>query len=135
MRTFLEKLSNIRNSTPYPLRKLVVFGAFTSTFTYAAYKTTESKNDWLRLAFAGSIACMITEMCAFSMDSLNSKMKVHNQTNLTRFVRKMIWEETPSTFFWGMAAAYYGTLFYGLSFFYLYHMFKKFLRPMFSEEK
>ena len=86
MSSLLSQLQKKWLSQPYLLRRVTVFGLFSGSFAYASLKAKEAKSEALRLAFAGSIACMVTEMCAFGIDTLNSNMKVHRLSNLRKLI-------------------------------------------------
>ena len=114
-------------------RKFATFTIFTCSFCYLANRAWESKYDALWLGFAGAIASVFTEVGSYSVDTLNSRMKVNWEKNMRVLLRKLVKEEGVKSLFRGISLIYYGIITYAVVYFSLYSTLKKNLRPYFSE--
>ena len=102
------------------------FFAWSFMCGYSFQKARQSENEVLRLAAAGSLMTQIAELSFYYMDTINSRSKISAESiSMIRMLRNVINEEGAKALFRGITATYYGSTFYGFSYFFSYPWLKK----------
>jgi O-antigen/teichoic acid export membrane protein len=93
----------------------------TWTFWWCLNKARRSDNDLLKIAAAGSLTTHLVEMSFYFGDTINSRAKVQfDSLSIMRMLNTVLREEGAKALCQGIGATYYGSAFYGLSYFYTY---------------
>lgn len=104
----------------------MIFVAWSAGFARFLHKARQSKNEVLRLAAAGSVMTQISELSFYCLDTINSRSKISTESiSMMRMLRNVINEEGATALFRGIAATYYGSMFYGFTYFFSYPWLKK----------
>lgn len=91
----------------------------------------QSKQESLRLAFAGSISTCLMDCTTFSLDTINCRSKVLGEKLVKNRAEAF---KACQNLHRGVSASFYGSLFYGYAYFYLYHNFKRILLPFYNNQ-
>jgi hypothetical protein len=103
------------------LKSIAFFTVFTGGYAASLQKARSNKSEIVRLGAAGSISCMACETVFYFVDTLNMRSKVSTHSiSVRRLISHIIRTEGVRGFFKGASAAYYGSLFYGFSYFSIY---------------
>jgi hypothetical protein len=112
------------NKYPKHYAGYFIFG--TSFFTLA-YHVKYSKNEILKIGFAGSIAKLITDLIFHPIDVVNTRTKAlidHKDINSYKMIKRIFQKEGIFAFWRGASAAYYGAVFGGMIYFCTYKYLK-----------
>lgn len=102
-------------------RKMPSFVAFSFCYWRLMQKLRESENECKRLAAAGSLMTHCVEMAFYFGDTINSRSKVNQESlSMMRLLNNVLQAEGVNAFAKGINATYYGSVFYGFSYFYTY---------------
>jgi hypothetical protein len=114
------KLSNL---VYFHKRRILVFFGFSASYGVACYSMTNFPVEAVRLGVAGSLANMICETGFHIIDTVNIRSKVSDsatQSSTLQQVKKIYVKEGLYGFGRGFSACYYGSIFCGFSYFFLY---------------
>jgi hypothetical protein len=98
-----------------------------AAFAVIASKLKNSENEFLRMALGGCIAHTSVETGFHILDTINIRSKAnphHGSSNMLSLTQKIWAKEGIFGFFKGFSAAFYGSVFTGFTYFYLYKSFK-----------
>ena len=117
-------------------RRIAVGGAFCGVYYGICKHTVKSENELLRIGIAGSLANMIIETVFHIVDTVNIRSKVlaDNKSSTWQQVRQIYTKEGVYGFGRGFSACFYGSIFCGFSYFYLYKLVKHQLHDRFGEK-
>ena len=106
-------------------RRLLIGGAFTGSYLLLCKYATGFKSDVVRLGVAGSLANMVCECVFHVIDTINIRSKVQDSTqpqskSTFQQVRQIYTKEGLYGFGRGFSACFYGSIFCGFSYFFLY---------------
>ena len=102
-------------------RRLGVFGIATALYIGALYGYQNHKNEFIRMAFAGSLAHVICDVGFHFADTVNARLKVHSKYKNTYSLLHMIAkEEGIYGISKGISAWYYSAIIWGAMYFGLY---------------
>ena len=104
-------LKRIGNGFLFYKKRFYVFGAFSTVYLSALYKFRNHENEIVRMAMAGSISNMITEVSFHFADTVNTRSKL-NTKNLSayRMLSQIYTEEGMYGLSKGITASFYGSL-------------------------
>jgi hypothetical protein len=114
----------------YP-RHYAGYAAFSVGFYFLAQHYRESKNEIIRIGFAGSIAQFVTEIIFHPIDVINTRTKAeisHGNMNSYKMIRRIIDKEGMYGFWRGASATFYGALLGGLIYFSAYKWLKNYMK-------
>lgn len=104
-------------------------GTFLCGLCSLGMMSKKAKHESLWLAFAGAISACVTDCSTYSLDTINSRSKVLGE-KMVKSKAEMV--KACRSLNRGISASFYGSLFYGYVYFYLYNNFKKILRPFYN---
>ena len=106
-------------------KKIASFTVFTSAFWALMTHLRKSESEVDRIAAAGAVMVQFVELAYYFGDTLNSRSKVHQESlSLMRLLNNVLEAEGANAFAKGISATYYGSVFYGFSYFYSYSWLK-----------
>jgi hypothetical protein len=114
----------------YP-RHYAGYAAFSVGFYFLGQHYRYSKNEIVRIGFAGSIALFMTEFIFHPIDVINTRTKAeisHGNINSYKMIRRIIDKEGMFGFWRGASATYYGALLGGFIYFSAYKSLKNYLK-------
>ena len=114
----------------YP-RHYAGYAAFSVAFLFLANHHRKSKNEILRIGFAGSIAQFVTEFIFHPIDVINTRTKAeisHGNMNSYKMIRRIVDKEGMYGFWRGASATFYGALLGGLIYFSTYKSLKNLMK-------
>ena len=120
---------NIFNFIYFHKRRITVGTLFFMSYATICYKSTSIQNEGLRLGIAGSIANCMCECGFHIIDTINIRSKVVSKdvksSSTYQQVRQIYNKEGLYGFGRGFSACFYGSIFCGFSFFYIYKNIKR----------
>lgn len=101
--------------------KLASFVMFTSSYWYLLGKLRTSEDEVKRIAAAGSLMVNFVELSFYFGDTINSKSKVAQESiSFLKLLNNVLREDGANALTRGISLTYYGSIFYGGSYFYTY---------------
>ncbi len=101
--------------------RLASFITFTGTYWWLLKYLRKSENEVERLAGAGSIMVNIVELTFYFGDTINSKSKVAQESiSFMKLLNNVLKQDGANALWRGVSVTYYGSIFYGGSYFYTY---------------
>lgn len=117
--------SRVRDTMMRPTRMASFFIFTTSYWKLLEYLRTD-EDEVKRLAGAGSLVTHICELSFYLGDTINSKSKVSQDSlSMMRMLNNVLKEEGANGLAKGISATYYGSVLYGMTYFYTYPYLKK----------
>lgn len=114
------------------------YGLFALAFYGIASYSKDSKNEIIRIGFAGSIAQFITEILFHPIDVINTRTKAEiahkDNMNSSKMIRKIATKEGIYGFWRGASSTYYGALIGGMIYFSTYKYLKNHLKQYEDKE-
>lgn len=112
---------------------LLVCGSFSLAYAWLIRYSYKSDNHILRVAGAGSLTFLISELSFFPMDSLNLTQKLHSKNVSTMQMLKMVYNHYgPYGVYRGFTTSYYSATTAGFAFFGMYKYMKLKMREYFK---
>lgn len=121
---------NFLNQLYFHKRRIFVGSLFCTGYGTLCYNSRGIKSEAFRLGIAGSIATLVCECVFHIMDTVNIRMKVKTgdpsakQRSTLRYVTHIYKNEGPYGFAKGISACFYGAIFSGFVYFFLYKKIK-----------
>ena len=101
--------------------KLASFVVFTSGYWYLLGRLRKSDDEVKRIAGAGSLMVNFVELSFYFGDTINSRSKVAQESRSVLNMRNnVLKQDGANALTRGISVTYYGSIFYGASYFYTY---------------
>jgi hypothetical protein len=105
--------------------RIASFVGFTGSYWFLLSKLRQSDYEVYRLAGAGSLMVNIVETSFFCLDTINSRSKVCEESiSFIKLLNNTLKQDGANALMRGISVTYYGSIFYGGSYFYTYPWFK-----------
>lgn len=113
-------------------RFLTICGLFTLSYAMLVRSSYKSQNEIIRLAGAGSLSHLMTEICYFPLDSLNLTQKLQvNNISTSQMLRIVYNHYGPYGIYRGFTVSYYSSTSSGFFFFACYKSLKMKMKEIF----
>ena len=131
----MQRLKHLKNFFYFYRRRIGVNLVAVTSMALLAYKFKENKNEAVRIAVAGCFSHVCVESFFHMIDTVNIRSKANPSSSSTSMLTLMrnIWaKEGVIGFGRGFSAAFYGSVFSGFAYFFLYKYFKMFFTSNFD---
>lgn len=116
--------------------KLASFVAFTSGYWLILGHLRKSDDEIKRIAAAGSLMVNFVELSFYLGDTINSRSKVAQESlSFLNMLNNVLKQDGANALTRGISVTYYGSIFYGGSYFYSYPWLKKQGHDWFKERE
>ena len=114
-------LKGLLNNFIHNQKKVMSLAAFSSCFGVYLIMARRNQSEAIRLGAACCLVTMLVESSFYILDSVNSKSKVNQEAiSMIRMLNTVLREEGALGLVKGFSASFYGSFFYGFSYFHIY---------------